>query len=58
MNDRFFIDTNVFIYTFDAGDKDKNTIAAAITSGCSVLYTEDLHHSQKIHTLTIENPFY
>jgi len=139
MNDRFFIDTNVFVYTFDKADNTKNTIArslihkalssgegiisyqvvqeflnvatrkfnkpleltdakeylqkvltplchiysthelfeqaleisarwqygfydsliiaAAISSGCSILYTEDLQHGQKIQSIKIENPF-
>jgi len=139
MTDRFFIDTNIFVYTFDTKNSDKNSIArsliqealrsgegvisyqviqeflnvatrkfkspltpadskkylqqiltplcqvystldmfeqaidiserwqygfydslivaGAISSGCSVLYTEDLHDGQKIHSITIKNPF-
>ncbi len=32
-------------------------VAAAIRAGCKVLYSEDLHHDQKIGRLTIRNPF-
>ena len=33
-------------------------VAAALESGCTRLYTEDLQHSQKIDGLVIENPFF
>ena len=32
-------------------------VAAALHAECSVLYTEDLEHGQKIENLRIENPF-
>lgn len=32
-------------------------VAAAGRSGCSVLYTEDMHHGQIFKGLTIRNPF-
>jgi predicted nucleic acid-binding protein len=32
-------------------------IAAALTAGCTRLYSEDLQHGQRIEGLTIENPF-
>jgi predicted nucleic acid-binding protein len=32
-------------------------VAAALQSQCSVLYSEDLRHGQKIQTLHIEDPF-
>lgn len=32
-------------------------IAAALESGCTRLYTEDLQHGQQIEGLLIENPF-
>jgi predicted nucleic acid-binding protein len=32
-------------------------LAAALESGCSVLYTEDMQHAQEIDGLTIHNPF-
>lgn len=36
---------------------DSLVIAAAIQAGCSVLYSEDLQHGQKIGNLRIINPF-
>ena len=36
---------------------DSLIIAAAVQAGCTVLYSEDLHHGQKIGNLRIENPF-
>ena len=37
---------------------DSLIIAAALGSNCDVLYSEDLHHNQKIDgVLTIINPF-
>ncbi|MFV2054973.1 MAG: PIN domain-containing protein [Thiohalomonadales bacterium] len=39
------------------GYYDSLIVAAAISSGCSVLYTEDLHDGQKIQSIEIVNPF-
>ncbi|MEP7268320.1 MAG: VapC toxin family PIN domain ribonuclease, partial [Saprospiraceae bacterium] len=36
---------------------DSLIIAAAISLHCNILYSEDMHHSQKIQGLTIINPF-
>jgi predicted nucleic acid-binding protein len=36
---------------------DAQIIAAAIAAGCSILYSEDMQHGQKIGSLTIKNPF-
>ncbi len=36
---------------------DSLIIAAALRADCSFLYSEDLHHGQKIDRLTIHNPF-
>jgi predicted nucleic acid-binding protein len=36
---------------------DSVIIAAALESGCTRLYSEDLQHGQQIEGLTIENPF-
>jgi hypothetical protein len=33
------------------------SIAAALTSGCTRLLSEDLQHGQRIEGLRIENPF-
>jgi predicted nucleic acid-binding protein len=36
---------------------DSLIVAAALRAGCSILYSEDLHHGQTIERLTIRNPF-
>lgn len=36
---------------------DSLIVAAALEADCSLLYSEDLQHGQKIGTLHIENPF-
>ena len=36
---------------------DSLIIAAAVSSGCTRLYTEDMQHGQRIEQLTIVNPF-
>jgi predicted nucleic acid-binding protein len=36
---------------------DSLVVAAALESGCELLYTDDLQHGQKIESLRIENPF-
>jgi predicted nucleic acid-binding protein len=36
---------------------DSLILASAIETGCTVLYSEDLQHGQKIGSLTIHNPF-
>ena len=32
-------------------------VAAALESGCTRLYSEDLQHGQRVGNLTVENPF-
>lgn len=32
-------------------------VAAALGSGCSTLFSEDMQHGQRIRSLTIQNPF-
>ena len=39
------------------GFYDSLIVAAALESGCKILYTEDLHQGQQIDDLTIRNPF-
>ncbi|MCP4657580.1 MAG: PIN domain-containing protein [bacterium] len=39
------------------GVYDSLILAAAIQAGCGTLYSEDLHHGQKIQDLTIVDPF-
>jgi len=36
---------------------DSLIVAAALESGCTRIYSEDLQHGQQIEGLTIENPF-
>lgn len=36
---------------------DSLIISAALESNCSILFSEDLQHNQKIHHLTIVNPY-
>lgn len=36
---------------------DALVVAAALRADCTVLYTEDLQHNQRIETVTIKNPF-
>lgn len=36
---------------------DSLIVAAALRAKCTVLYTEDLQHNQRIEGLTIKNPF-
>lgn len=39
------------------GFYDCQILAAAQLSGCKIVFSEDLHHGQKIEGLTIVNPF-
>lgn len=32
-------------------------LAAALDAGCDLLYSEDMQHGQKVHSLIIHNPF-
>ncbi len=36
---------------------DSLIVAAALEAGCKTLYSEDMHHGQRIEDLTITNPF-
>jgi len=36
---------------------DSLIIAAALESKCTILYSEDMQHNQKIKNLTVKNPF-
>lgn len=36
---------------------DSLIVAAALQSGCSILYSEDMQHNQQISGLTVLNPF-
>jgi len=36
---------------------DSLIVAAALQANCSILYSEDLQHEQKIEDITVQNPF-
>jgi predicted nucleic acid-binding protein len=36
---------------------DALVLAAALESNCTLVYSEDMHHSERIGSLTIRNPF-
>jgi predicted nucleic acid-binding protein len=65
MNGRYFIDTNVFVYSFDrsAAERyrlswyDSLILAAAIEAGCSVVYSEDLQDGFAAGGVKVMNPF-
>ena len=42
---------------YEFGYYDSLIIAAALSTGCSRLYSEDLQHGQRIEGLTVEDPF-
>jgi predicted nucleic acid-binding protein len=42
---------------YDLHIYDACIVASAKLAGCTTLYTEDLHHGQRIDGLTIRNPF-
>jgi predicted nucleic acid-binding protein len=39
------------------GVHDANIVAAAMLTGCTTLYSEDLNHGQRVGRLEIRNPF-
>lgn len=36
---------------------DARILASALEANCTLLYSEDMHHGQKLEGLTIQNPF-
>lgn len=36
---------------------DSLMLSAALEHDCSIIYTEDMHHTHTLHTLKIQNPF-
>jgi predicted nucleic acid-binding protein len=58
-----FASVELFHQALDLADRwrypfyDSLIVAAALQSGCSVLFSEDLQHGQKIGNLRIVNPF-
>jgi predicted nucleic acid-binding protein len=65
MNDNFFLDTNIFVYSVLPAEAQKRVraldlIDRAISTGkanCRILYTEDLQHGQKFSDLRVVSPF-
>lgn len=57
------IDKNIFLKAckirsnYSISYYDSLILASAIDARCSVLYSEDMQHNQKIENLTIVNPF-
>ena len=58
-----FSSFDLYLHSLDIMDRwkfgfyDSLIIAAAIQADCTILYSEDLQHNQKIQQLTIINPF-
>jgi predicted nucleic acid-binding protein len=42
---------------FQLSSYDALIVAAALLAKCSILYSEDMQHAQKIRSVTIRNPF-
>jgi len=57
------IKKDIFLLACDIRDKynisyyDSLILSSAINSNCTILYSEDMQHNQKIENLTIINPF-
>ncbi len=60
---RVFTSIELYKHTLDIMERwgysyyDSLIIAAALQADCEILYSEDLHHNQKIRGLTIIDPF-
>jgi len=58
-----FVSIELYSQALDVMDRwkfsfyDSLIVAAALQSDCSILYSEDLQHGQKIEHLTVKNPF-
>jgi predicted nucleic acid-binding protein len=42
---------------FQLSSYDALIVAAALLAKCSILYSEDMQHAQKVRSVTIRNPF-
>ena len=57
------LDEIVFTKACDVREKhnisyyDSIIVSSAINASCSILYSEDMHHNEKIDLLTVKNPF-
>ena len=57
MSDKVFFDTNIWV-SFYSTYWDSLIVATALSSECSILYSEDMQHNQLIENkLRIINPF-
>ena len=56
MSDKCFFDSNILVYMQDSF-WDSLIVSAAVSAGCSVLYSEDLNDGQTVRGVTIRNPF-
>ncbi len=58
-----FVSIELYSRTLDVMERwrfsfyDSLIVASALQAGCSILYSEDLQHQQKIEDLVINNPF-
>ena len=63
MSAESFLDSNIILYNYMNTEVAKKNlserliIAAALESGCTTLYSEDMQNGLKIDFLTIVNPF-
>jgi predicted nucleic acid-binding protein len=69
MNNKVFIDSNVWLYTAMENDNEKSIhqryalsfwdsliVSSALETECSILYSEDMQHGLQIQYLQIINP--
>ncbi len=58
-----FPSENLYLSTLEIKERwkfsfyDSLIIASALEAKCKILYTEDLHHNQKIYEMNVVNPF-
>lgn len=55
MSDKYFFDSNII--ETKPSFWDSLILSAAVSAGCSVLYSEDLNDGQTVRGVTIHNPF-
>ena len=53
----FYVQSLEIVERWQFSYYDALIVTAALQAKCRVLYSEDLHHGQKIQDLTIQNPF-
>lgn len=59
---RFFLDANIFVYTFDETSpfrraRAQELVELALTAGCRALYTENLQPGRRFESLAVVDPF-